>query len=78
MATARKPLTAHQRRIIEKCHLLTTGGVICVYPAKYGFIGKLYPSLGNLKKWLPVPTGKARTAKTAMKNARAFIAKVKR
>lgn len=47
---------------------------LCVDGRKYGFAGWLYGTDGSR---LPVGTGKARTVKTAMRNARRFLRKVR-
>ena len=59
-----------------KC-VKTTGGMkICVEGKKFGFIGRLIGKSGRSS--LPLVTGKARTAETAIKNARAFLKKTRR
>ena len=61
-----------------KCvmHTGPTGGKnrLCVEGRRYGFIGSLYAKSGGGS--LPVPTGRARTAETAMKNAKRFLKNV--
>ena len=48
---------------------------VCVTAAPYGYQGWLVSKTGSR---LPVPTGRARTLKSALSNARKFIRKVAR
>ena len=71
---ARRPILKKEQTR-SKCVPVTRWGKqtrLCVRGAKYGFIAHLEskrPEAGIL----PVPTGKARTLETALKNARAFL-----
>jgi len=47
---------------------------LCVKSGKYGFSGSLVSKSG--KDVLPVPTGEARTAREALKNAKQFLDKI--
>lgn len=72
---ARKPLRKSEQGK-TKC-VMWGKNKLCITGVKYGFIGKLHPSGPSKYGPLPVPTGKARTMKTAIKNARAFLKKVR-
>ncbi len=71
---SRKPLKKSEQGK-TKC-VQVRNNKLCVTGHKYGFMGKLYPTSGSGGP-LPVPTGRARTMKTAIKNARAFLKRVR-
>ncbi len=74
---ARRPLKKSEQGKTE-CVKIAGGGAneLCVTGRKYGFTAHLKSTRpeGGV---LPVPTGKARTMKTAIRNARSFIRRVR-